>query len=358
MKLEFNFEEVAEAKESPVVFHVEKLEGKFRAAHERAVQCVKRFLVEEAAVLESIIEVDQLKVYEKFGETHLTPYCVKHLGLSEDVAAVFVRVARKSHNIPELKQAIADGDLCVNKAKTIASVITNENQSEWIEKAKTLSKNKLEKEVASASPLKEKSEKPRHIGNDRMQIVLNLSVEEYERRCRIKDRVSQSLGKPATDSDVEVEMMDLYEYHKDPVRKAERAENRKLKAEEKCKERDQSRDRSADSAAAKRQVMTEDSPDAVDPYADDHLARKSRRFKSMHPRDIGRRIPARVRHAVWLRDRGQCQARHEDGSVCLSIRWVHQHHIIPKWQGGADTVENITTLCSAHHRLWHKREGA
>lgn len=302
MNLDFTFEE------SPVVFEVEELSEKFRAVHERALRRAQKYLVSEAELLESIIEVDQLKLYEKFGESHLTPYCMKHLGLSEDVAAIFVRVARRSVKVPELRQAIAEGELCVNKAKTIASVITGENQSEWIEKAKTLSKHKLEREVASVSPAQPKPEKARHIGNDRVQIVLNLSVEEYERRCRIKDIVSQSLSKAATDSDVEVAMIECYEFHKDPVRKAERAANRKI---------DRSRDRSPKSE----------------------------------------NLSAHVEHEVNLRDRGECQAKLPDGSLCRCTRWVHLHHIVPKSKGGLDVAENIITLCSAHHRLWHKRSG-
>ena len=67
-----------------------------------------------------------------------------YLGLSEDVAANFVRVARKSRTVPELKEAIDEGRISVTKAKTIASVITSENHLDWIDKAQSLSKDKLE----------------------------------------------------------------------------------------------------------------------------------------------------------------------------------------------------------------------
>jgi hypothetical protein len=304
-----NFETVFE--ESAIVFNIEELNAELRAVHERAIGRGQRYLVSEAEVLESIIEVDQHKLYEKFGLNFLTTYCVKHMGLDENVAGVLVRVARKSQAVPALRIAVVDGEVSMSKARTIASVITEDNQAEWIEKAKTLSKHKLEREVASVSPAKAKPEKARHIAGGRVQIVLNLSEEEYERRCRIKDLVSGSLRKSATEADVEVAMMDCYQFHKDPVRKAERAAKRK------CKERDASRDASS---------------------SDEE------------------NIPAPVRHAVNLRDRGACQARHEDGSICGSTRWVHLHHIISKCRGGLDVPENIITLCSAHHRLWHKRK--
>ena len=63
---------------------------------ERAVARARKYLVAEAALLAAIMEMDERRVYEKFGFMHLTPYCVRKLRLSEDVAACFVRVARKS----------------------------------------------------------------------------------------------------------------------------------------------------------------------------------------------------------------------------------------------------------------------
>src|ERR1700759_5276299 len=111
----------------PIVFQIE-LNEKSRAIHERALTRAQRYLVSEAELLESIIEADQDKLYEKFGLGFLTTYCVKHLGLDETVAGVLVRVARKSQVVPELKQAVMEGDISISNARTIASVITNENQ--------------------------------------------------------------------------------------------------------------------------------------------------------------------------------------------------------------------------------------
>jgi hypothetical protein len=302
MNLELGLEE------SPVVFPIEELDEKLRSIHERAIQRGKTFLLGQAEALESIIEVDQHKLYEKFGLAFLTPYCVKYMGLDETIAGVLVRIARKSRSVPELKLAVVAGAVSISNARTISSVITPENQLEWIEKAKMLSKHKLEREVATVSPAKARPEKARFVGNGRVQIVLNLSEEEFERRSRIKDLVSQSLRKTATDSEVEVAMMDCYQFHKDPVRKAERATKRK------CKEGDAPRGQSGD--------------------AD---------------------IPAQVKHAVNLRDRRQCQAQMANGTICGSTRWTELHHRVSRLQGGLDVPENLITLCSGHHRLWHKR---
>src|SRR5262245_30023058 len=85
-----------------VVFEPQPLSSHSQQIHDNAIKCAKRYLVAEADLLEAIIQVDKDRTYEKFGETHLTPYCMKYLNLSDEVAGYFVRVARKSRQVPEL----------------------------------------------------------------------------------------------------------------------------------------------------------------------------------------------------------------------------------------------------------------
>ena len=80
-----------------------KMTSKFKKIHEHAEDAVSEYLHHEGQLLLALIEVDRDKIYHCFGFTHLTPYCRK-LGLSEDVAAVFVRVVRKSIEVPELAE--------------------------------------------------------------------------------------------------------------------------------------------------------------------------------------------------------------------------------------------------------------
>jgi len=104
-------------------------------------------------------------------------------------------------------------------------------------------------------------------------------------------------------------------------------------------------------------------------------------------------IPAAVQHEVLLRDQGACQfpvgpkggcinpippsqRSHEPenqnefrltgnttyggtpmarDTICGQKRWIHLHHIVPVAKGGKNTLENLTTLCSAHHKLVHTK---
>jgi 5-methylcytosine-specific restriction endonuclease McrA len=64
----------------------------------------------------------------------------------------------------------------------------------------------------------------------------------------------------------------------------------------------------------------------------------------------GRAIPAVVRRAVAERDGHRCTFVAADGRRCLERGALEFHHRQPFAHGGAATAENLTLLCSAHHR--------
>ena len=63
-------------------------------------------------------------------------------------------------------------------------------------------------------------------------------------------------------------------------------------------------------------------------------------------------IPPRVRRAVLARDRHRCQA-----PGCRHIHHLEVHHIVPRNKGGANRMDNLITLCSGCHRIWHEKGG-
>ena len=66
---------------------------------------------------------------------------------------------------------------------------------------------------------------------------------------------------------------------------------------------------------------------------------------------IGRRsrsIPPAIRRALRLRDRG-CAF-----PGCTHDRFLHGHHIHHWLHGGETSVDNLSLLCSHHHRLVHE----
>ncbi len=83
--------------------------------HNLAIEAAKKFKTAEAELLNIIIKIDEHRVFVAMGYSSLFTYCVSALGLSESVAYNFVNVARKSREVPELKNSIVKVMLSVPK---------------------------------------------------------------------------------------------------------------------------------------------------------------------------------------------------------------------------------------------------
>ena len=69
------------------------------------------------------------------------------------------------------------------------------------------------------------------------------------------------------------------------------------------------------------------------------------------PLDVGRKqrtVPTPMKRALWARDRG-CSF-----PGCDHKHYVDAHHIEHWADGGATSLDNLTLLCSHHHRLLHE----
>jgi hypothetical protein len=64
-----------------------------------------------------------------------------------------------------------------------------------------------------------------------------------------------------------------------------------------------------------------------------------------------RHIPADVKRAVYLRDRGRCTFVGASGHRCKERGFIQFHHLVPYAVGGESTVENLCLRCSTHNQL-------
>src|SRR6185295_9449765 len=79
-------------------------------------------------------------------------YYVRRLKLSNAQAFYFKSVAEKSEEVPEVKEAILQGEITLSQARRIVPAINASNHREWIEKAKTLTQDELERVVTEVNP--------------------------------------------------------------------------------------------------------------------------------------------------------------------------------------------------------------
>lgn len=80
------------------------------------------------------------------------------------------------------------------------------------------------------------------------------------------------------------------------------------------------------------------------------LKRSAMRKHPSKRRSLG--VPEEVRAQVFARDRG-----------CVAVLLIREircsgshdpHHVLRRSQGGTDTIDNLVTLCRAHHRWVHE----
>jgi hypothetical protein len=281
--------------------------------HRSALLAAQEFKQAEVKLLDALVEVEKSGVHLRLGFSSLFTYAVESLGLSEAVAYNAITVARKMREVPELRSEV--GEIGISKTRKIVSVLTSENQKEWLEKARTLSSRALEKAVARENPKAATQEVAKYVSEKRLDLRLGVDEELMVKLRRAQDQVSQSTGKPASLEETLREAISFYLRHKDPLEKARRVIPKKGS-------------RAQDRSETLNKLVT----------------------GTVHERVP---IPAAVEHEVRLRDQNQCQAEKPGGGICGARRWIDLHHLKPVSLGGTNSAENLTVLCRRHHRLIH-----
>jgi len=297
--------------------------------HEEALAAAKNFASAEARLIATLIAVEEERVFLKFRCSSLFAYATEILGLSSPVTSNAITVARKSREVPALMREIQSGSIGISTAKKIASVLTPENQEEWLCKAKTLSCRKLEKAVATEKPEAPLPERAKYVSAKRLSLNLSVSEELLLKLRRVQDQISRSDGKSASIERALEVLVEDYLQRKDPVEKAKRV-------------------------IAKKGFHSSTKP-GESPKVTVHVNHSAEPSSAVKPSENRAPIPAAVQHAVRLRDENRCQYPSSRGGVCAETRWVDLHHIKPVSQGGEHSVDNLITLCKAHHQEIHRQ---
>jgi hypothetical protein len=277
---------------------------------QRALETVKEIKLRESELIEILQKVERYKIYKDFALTSLFVYCTKRLKLSEDVAYTYIRVTRTTMEIPALKEAIDKVEINLSNAKKVSSVITPENQLEWLDKAKQCTTRELDYEIAKIKPEAVVKERVKPIAENAFELRCLLSFKGQKLLVRALDILSTKKKKALKPGEALESMLEEFIERHDPVKKAERA-----------------------------------------------IARQTSQAPVTKPvREKGKRtaIPSLAKHLVTEATSDQCTVVDSQGLRCQNRRWLHRHHKIPVAQGGQHTVKNLTLLCSSHHRQVHE----
>ncbi|MCC7403931.1 MAG: HNH endonuclease [Bdellovibrionales bacterium] len=384
---------------------------KIRELHAKALAAVARWKTAEIELLQVLDEVENHKAYFRYGYNSLFQYAVKALGFSESVAYNFINVGRAAREIPELKAEIASGALSVSKARKITSVLTRENSTAWIELAKSSSQQKLEREVSLANPRElgrgrmsyvppqnEIAEKvvvnapsgARAAAEPRVQLEVGISE-----KLMIKIRCAQGLlgqkrRRGTSLEDTLEAMVELYLSKHDPTERAKRqlmrgklnipseaSDATKIKGIiESANDKEFGKPEGTSSRAQKMSNLqflriagettasnARGAP-ATERTRNEGLQPATRaRTGSLQPvartgsprakRFARRPLAAATKHRVYLKFQARCSHVDRRGERCNETKFLEIHHLRPLHEGGDDRLENLTLLCSGHHKGIH-----
>jgi len=317
----------------------------------KAVALAKEYLSKEAEILSVLMEMRRQRVFIDLGYTGTYDYCVRRLNLSASQSFYFKSVAEKSEEVPELKQAVISGELTLSQARRIVPAVSKTNCQDWINKAKTVPQKDLEREVAAVNPRAHVQEKIKPVAKGLAELRALVDDETEADLERLKEILSQKTGKPATLGDVIKWNAKIALEKHDPIRKAERA---RAKAEKASKARP--------AATPKNTTPPRRPPGSSPTHPGEPSATAPRKHFLRNSQPLGKQQPGRtplrasLKHAVMLRDRGQCTHVERTGHRCPQTRWLDHHHRVEVSLGGSNTLENLTLLCQAHHKLTHARK--
>ena len=97
--------------------------------HQRALIRAQNYRASEIELIEALEEVDGHRVFYQYGYSSLFTYTTEALGLSPEVAYIFINVCRKTREVPALKEEIKSGAITVSKAKKLTPVLTSQIRS-------------------------------------------------------------------------------------------------------------------------------------------------------------------------------------------------------------------------------------
>ena len=294
--------------------------------HFRAVEVSTRYKRTEAELISVLQQADENRVFLTRGHSSLFQYVVQELKLSESHAYSLITVARKGARGARAKTQLEIGAMTLSNARRITAVLTPENQENWIRKACELSNRALEKEIVKVRPQEATPERVSYAAVDRVRVEFGLSERQMLRLRRVQDLLSQSKHRPISIEEAISTLTSEFLGRHDPVEKAKR---------QKVKMGDMTRVSKLPSVTVGK-LVTSKGPQESDatPF-------------------IRVPIPAGVLHEINLRDERRCTQTLSNGSRCNQSRWVEIHHKIPVSQGGANTLDNLVTLCSTHHKFRH-----
>ncbi len=349
---------------------IASLSAHLDAATHRLLECIRHF--------------DEAGGWYEQGAVSCAHWLAWRVGLDSTTAREKVRVARALGKLPALDEALRSGKLSYAKVRALTRAATPDNEARLLEVALFATGAQLERlcrgyrtaQACDDSPSpEERSVRQRELPGGMVKLEIVLSPDEADLVMRAVERAREVHGgnEASAPDAASAEARKCDGRHADASAEARwpsRADGMVALAESFL-----AGNRGTGTGGERFQVMVHVDQDVFGPDGsvagtlDDGTRISAETLRRVacdcglvavstggaqsdaSPLNIGRRtraIPPAIRRALVLRDRG-CRF-----PGCTHTRFLHGHHIRHWLHGGETSVDNLVTLCTAHHHLIHE----
>jgi hypothetical protein len=298
----------------------------------RSIADRQRALDAEEAVL--LCAVVGREIWRQLGKASLLEYLEDVLGYGPKAAHERVRVALALDELPALAEALASGEQSYSAIKELTRVATAKTQAEWIAAARGKNVRQIEELVAGRRRGDHPTDAP--VPDLKPQVVrFEITTATHARLRHAQQVLAEENGGQLDDDALIAAMCDA------------------------ILDGDASAD---DGGRARYQILTtvctacdqawqhgggRDLPVSATDLAIAECDAQ-RVGSDREPGTAVQDVTPKVRRFVMLRDRKRCTV-----PGCRAARHIDVHHIVPQYLGGGHEPENLTLLCSGHHRALH-----
>jgi hypothetical protein len=291
--------------------------------------------IEHRAGIESVQLIAQLESYNAAVNLGMTSeHFARAIGLSPNQYWKRAQAARVIRFFPQCLDMLKSGETAISHLALISPRITQANAGIILSGIKNKTKREVEgllsRVTLDGKILDQEAE---------VELRIRLSESQLKTLDRAREVLSHGGHVPSLCEIFMKALGDSLE-KRDPLRKAERAAARK--------ERSESKDQICDTLSGPNLKDINPSPEKT--WSPDEVAVEvaspEKNAGTSRPA-----IPAAIRHAVWLRDRGKCTFEFPNGSRCGGKTMLELDHLTMWCRGGEHSVENLTLRCRHHNQF-------
>jgi hypothetical protein len=284
---------------------------------------------EEAALL---CVVARQQIWRQFGCATMLEYLEMIFGYGPKVGHERVRVAMAIEALPELRDALANGEVSYSALRELTRVVTPNTQREWLDAVRGKSVRQVEDLVRTHR----KGDLPTDPADPdlklrRLQFEVSTATDALLRQAR--QSLANERGRFIEDDEFLAAMAAA-------LLEGGANDNEQGRA------KFQIRVTACDSCTATyfegggRKIAVNDADAARADCDAQRIGEDERAAQDIAPK---------TRRDVIHRDGGRCTV-----PGCRSARFIEVHHIVPRSQGGSHHASNLVCLCDGHHKALHE----